>query len=112
MANLSKIKRDNMLAFLEELKKTHSDDASIRAFNEIEKIVHVGDPITPDVDRFSVESLSGCETVFPVRDDGTEMMWSWLPEVCRNNLKKGYIKAGTSFSSKTEMSGSLKPRAA
>ena len=36
MANLSKIKRDNMIAFLEELKKTHTDDASIRAFNEIE----------------------------------------------------------------------------
>lgn len=36
MANLSKIKRDNMIAFLEELKQTHSDDASIRAFNEIE----------------------------------------------------------------------------
>ena len=36
MANLSKIKRDNMIAFLEELKKTHSDDASVRAFNEIE----------------------------------------------------------------------------
>lgn len=36
MENLSKIKRDNMIAFLEELKKTHSDDASIRAFNEIE----------------------------------------------------------------------------
>lgn len=36
MANLSKIKRDNMIAFLEDLKKEHSDDASIRAFNEIE----------------------------------------------------------------------------
>lgn len=36
MANLSKIKRDSMIAFLEELKKEHSDDASIRAFNEIE----------------------------------------------------------------------------
>ena len=36
MANLSKIKRDRMLAFLNELKKTHNDDASIRAFNEIE----------------------------------------------------------------------------
>lgn len=36
MANLSKIKRDNMIAFLEELKKTHADDDSIRAFNEIE----------------------------------------------------------------------------
>lgn len=36
MANLTKLKRDKMIKFLEELKKTHSDDASIRAFNEIE----------------------------------------------------------------------------
>ena len=36
MANISKIKRDKMLSFLNELKKTHTDDDSIRAFNEIE----------------------------------------------------------------------------
>lgn len=36
MANLSKIKRDQMIAFLEELKLQHGDDESIRAFNEIE----------------------------------------------------------------------------
>ncbi|MGM9646187.1 MAG: site-specific DNA-methyltransferase [Eubacteriales bacterium] len=36
MANISKLKRDRMLAFLEELKKTHSDDESICAFNGIE----------------------------------------------------------------------------
>lgn len=36
MANLSKIKRDQMIGFLEELKQQHNDDASIRAFNEIE----------------------------------------------------------------------------
>ena len=36
MANLSEIKRDKMIAFLEELKKQHNDDESIRAFNEIE----------------------------------------------------------------------------
>lgn len=34
--NLSKKKRDRMISFLEGLKKTHADDASIRAFNEIE----------------------------------------------------------------------------
>ena len=58
------------------------------------KIVEIGDPISPEIDRFSVRQIDGCETVFPVRDDGTEMMWSWLPQVCRKNLKKGYIKAG------------------
>lgn len=36
MANLTKLKRDEMIKFLEELKQTHNDDASIRAFNEIE----------------------------------------------------------------------------
>ena len=36
MTNLTKIKRDEMINFLEELKSTHTDDESIRAFNEIE----------------------------------------------------------------------------
>lgn len=36
MANIAKKKRDRMLAFLEEMKAAHSDDASIRALNEIE----------------------------------------------------------------------------
>lgn len=40
MANISKIKRDRMIAFLDELKKTHGDDASIRAFNEIENFLN------------------------------------------------------------------------
>lgn len=36
MPNLSQIKRQRMLAFLETLKKEHTDDESIRAFTEIE----------------------------------------------------------------------------
>lgn len=36
MANLSKIKRDRIIAFLEHLKEQHNDDDSIKAFNEIE----------------------------------------------------------------------------
>ena len=35
MANLSKIKRERMLEFLESLKAEHTDDKSIRAFTEI-----------------------------------------------------------------------------
>ena len=41
MANLSKTKREEMIAFLEELKELHSDDASIQALNEIEN--HIRD---------------------------------------------------------------------
>ena len=36
MSNLSKIKRDRMIKFLETLKAQHTDDESIRAFTEIE----------------------------------------------------------------------------
>lgn len=36
MTNLTKLKRDKMINFLEELKETHTDDESLRAFNEIE----------------------------------------------------------------------------
>ncbi|MDD6799652.1 MAG: hypothetical protein PUE85_04445 [Firmicutes bacterium] len=36
MANLSKERRDRMIAKLKELKIAHNDDASIAALNEIE----------------------------------------------------------------------------
>ncbi len=36
MANLSQIKRENMLAFLEALKEQHDDDESLMAINQIE----------------------------------------------------------------------------
>ena len=36
MANLSQIKREQMIAFLEKLKEQHSDDESLIAFNQIE----------------------------------------------------------------------------
>ena len=36
MANISKIKREKMLKFLEALKEQHSDDESLMALNQIE----------------------------------------------------------------------------
>lgn len=37
MANLSQIKREKMLAFLEALKEQHDDDESLMAINQIER---------------------------------------------------------------------------
>ncbi len=37
MANLSQIRREQMIAFLEKLKEQHNDDESLIAFNQIEK---------------------------------------------------------------------------
>lgn len=41
MANLSKVKRERMLAFLETLKNSNNADETVRAFNEIEN--HIKD---------------------------------------------------------------------
>lgn len=40
MANLSKIKREKMLEFLEKLKETNNDDENIRAITEIENALN------------------------------------------------------------------------
>ena len=37
MANLSQLKREKMLVFLEKLKEQHTDDDSLIAIGEIEK---------------------------------------------------------------------------
>ena len=37
MENLSKVRRDKMIQFLETLKEQHSDDESLIAINQIEK---------------------------------------------------------------------------
>ena len=37
MANLSQIRREQMISFLETLKEQHSDDESLMAINQIEK---------------------------------------------------------------------------
>ena len=58
------------------------------------KIVKIGDPIAPDVDRNTVHDIEGCVTVFPVRDNGTEMMWGVVPEECRRRNAGGYISIG------------------
>lgn len=57
------------------------------------RIVRIGDAIASDVDRNSVEQLPGCETVFPIRDNGIEMLWGVTPEEARERAKKGYIRA-------------------
>ena len=36
MANITKLKRDQMLAYINQLKQLHTDDESIKALNEIE----------------------------------------------------------------------------
>jgi adenine-specific DNA-methyltransferase len=69
---------------------------------ETKKIVDVGDPLPPDLDRNEVEVPKGLVAVFPVRDDGTEMMWSTRPEVAKKRAAGGYLRVGRHTPSKPQ----------
>jgi len=58
------------------------------------RIKSIGEPLSPDVDRRSVAQLPGCAAVFPIREDGTEMLWSTLPSVARKRADSGYLRVG------------------
>ena len=56
------------------------------------RVVEVGDSLTVDMDISTVPSKDNCETVFPLRDDGTEMMWSLTRDKFKDYLEKGYAR--------------------
>lgn len=58
------------------------------------RIVKIGKPLSPDVSIDNVPGLSGCTTVFPIRDNGIEMCWGLRPEQVQSRLEKGYIRVG------------------
>ena len=96
MANISKEKRDRMLAFLEELKKTHSDDASIRAFNEIEnhlkekKYGLVWEEHTEEVDELLQENIPVfCEDKERRLCKDEDLPWNFIIE--GDNLQALYL---------------------
>jgi len=57
-------------------------------------IVGRSDALGFDVDRASITPPPGCEAVFPIRPDGTEMLWAAIPEEFSKRLANGYIRAG------------------
>ncbi len=54
----------------------------------------VGEAIPHDQDRATVPARPGCVTVFPVRDDGTEMNWGVTAPTFVARWQAGYARAG------------------
>lgn len=52
----------------------------------------VGDPLPPDVGRQSVSPPEGSYAVFPLKPDGTEMLWGLTPQALRDRLRKGFAR--------------------
>jgi adenine-specific DNA-methyltransferase len=56
------------------------------------QIEDVGNSIGYDVPRTSVPDRPGCLTVWPLKPDGTEMIWGLTPATTRKRLANGYVK--------------------
>jgi len=56
------------------------------------RIHSIGDAITPDVDRHSVSAPERTVAIWPVKPDGTEMLWGLTPDVLRRNWAEGFVR--------------------
>ena len=57
-------------------------------------IVDIGENLPFGVDISTVEPQENCETVWPIRDNGTEMMWGLKRDTFIKRLNSGYVKIG------------------
>lgn len=97
MANITKQKRDQMIAFLEELKKEHArDDATVKAFNEIKnhllekKFGLVYEEHTEEVDELLNENIPVfCEDTDRRICKDVAFPWNFLIE--GDNLQALYL---------------------
>lgn len=59
------------------------------------RIEGYGDPLPHHMDRSEAPSREGCQSVFPIRKDGTEMNWSLVGPSFEERWKLGYCRAGS-----------------
>lgn len=62
--------------------------------NSTGRIVEIGDPLPETMPVAEAPKREGCSTVLPIRPDGTEMNWGITPEVAKQRLKEGHLRAG------------------
>jgi adenine-specific DNA-methyltransferase len=56
------------------------------------RIEDVGTSLAPNVDRSTVRDRPGFHTVWPLKPDGTEMIWGLTPATLRKRLAEGFVK--------------------
>jgi len=60
------------------------------------KIASVGAPIPRDASRQDTDAPDGCLAVFPVRADGTEMVWGLTGPALKQLVKEGFVRISPS----------------
>ncbi|MCR8897179.1 DNA methyltransferase [Gordonia sp. GONU] len=56
------------------------------------RISEVGNSIPRTVDRHTVPGRDGCVTLWPLKPDGTEMIWGLTPATLRSRIEQGYVR--------------------
>ena len=65
------------------------------------RIESVGKSLEAGVDRATVANVPGCITVWPLKPDGTEMIWGLTPATLKKRLAKGFVKVNPSTKNKS-----------
>lgn len=65
-------------------------------------IEKIGDPIGENTPIEEAPQRIGCIAVYPIRDNGTEMVWGCRPEELRLRFAKGYVRAASYFPNKPQ----------
>jgi adenine-specific DNA-methyltransferase len=65
------------------------------------KIESIGTSLNAGVDRLTVADKPGCITVWPLKPDGTEMIWGLTPATLRKRLDEGFVRINSPKNSKS-----------
>jgi adenine-specific DNA-methyltransferase len=57
-----------------------------------QRIESIGTSLPAGVDRTTVPAEPGCVTVWPLKPDGTEMIWGLTPSSLQKRLSEGFVK--------------------
>ncbi|KAG8150893.1 site-specific DNA-methyltransferase [Burkholderia catarinensis] len=60
--------------------------------NHSGRIESIGTSLAAGVDRSTVDEKAGCTTVWPLKPDGTEMIWGLTPATLKKRLAEGFVK--------------------
>ncbi|MBR4260034.1 MAG: site-specific DNA-methyltransferase [Kiritimatiellae bacterium] len=73
---------------------TNSQFYPIYVNDNTRQIDYIGLPYPKGKAIAEVEPRDGCSPVFPIRDDGTEMMWGCKADELKQRLNLGYVRVG------------------
>ena len=88
----------NLLQRREDSSRRHGPVKRLDQFypiyvnRESGRIQELGRSLGLEESRFDVPSVSGCDAVFPLKPDGTEMVWGLTPATLQGLIDKGYVR--------------------